>query len=111
MTESRTYLMTGRVEAREIRMSVREAILQSAEARMRVGGFHACSFREIANDVGIKSASVYYHFATKAELGAAMAPSKGGGVLPTSGAPKVGGVRAANFGGRGSIFRVGLARG
>lgn len=39
---------------------------------MRVGGFHACSFREIAADVGIKSASVHHHFPTKADLGAAL---------------------------------------
>src|SRR5258705_11620864 len=51
-------------------MDVRDAILDSAEARIRAGGFHACSFREIASDVGIKSASVHYHFATKSELGA-----------------------------------------
>src|SRR5271170_6376592 len=51
-------------------MDIRDAILDSAERRMRAGGFHACSFREIAGDVGIKSASVHYHFATKAELGA-----------------------------------------
>lgn len=51
-------------------MDIRDAILDSAERRIRAGGFHACSFREIAGDVGIKSASVHYHFATKAELGA-----------------------------------------
>jgi TetR/AcrR family transcriptional repressor of nem operon len=53
-------------------MDVREAILDSAERRMRQGGFHACSFREIASDVGIKSASVHYHFETKANLGVAL---------------------------------------
>jgi len=39
---------------------------------MRAGGFHACSFREIATDVGIKSASVHHHFPAKADLGAAL---------------------------------------
>jgi TetR/AcrR family transcriptional repressor of nem operon len=53
-------------------MDIRDAILDSAERRMRAGGFHACSFREIAGDVGIKSASVHYHFPTKTELGAAV---------------------------------------
>lgn len=30
------------------------------------------SFRDLANDVGIKSASVHYHFPTKADLGEAL---------------------------------------
>jgi TetR/AcrR family transcriptional regulator, transcriptional repressor for nem operon len=51
---------------------VREAILDSAERRMRTGGYHACSFRDIASDVGVKSASVHYYFATKADLAAAL---------------------------------------
>ena len=36
---------------------------------MRRGGFHGFSFRDLAADVGIKSASVHYHFPTKADLG------------------------------------------
>jgi TetR/AcrR family transcriptional regulator, transcriptional repressor for nem operon len=51
---------------------VRDAILDSAERRIRKGGYHACSFREIAADVGVKSASVHYYFATKADLAAAL---------------------------------------
>lgn len=53
--------------------SVRERILDAAEARARVGGFHGFSFREVAEDVGIKSASVHYHFPTKSDLAAALA--------------------------------------
>ena len=49
--------------------TIRDAILSSAEARMRRGGFHGFSFRDLAADVGIKSASVHYHFPTKADLG------------------------------------------
>ena len=48
--------------------TIRDAILSSAEARMRRGGFHGFSFRDLAADVGIKSASVHYHFPTKADL-------------------------------------------
>ena len=92
-------------------MDVREAILKSAEARMRVGGFHACSFREIASDVGIKSASVYYHFATKAELGAAMVASYEARVLAIIGDPEDGRDLAAKLDGMRSAFRGGLARG
>lgn len=54
-------------------MDMRTTILNAAETRIRVAGFHGFSFREIAADVGIKSASVHYHFPTKADLGAAAA--------------------------------------
>ena len=51
-------------------MSKREALLKVAEDKVRKGGYNNFSFREIANEVGIKSASVHYHFKTKADLGA-----------------------------------------
>ncbi len=47
-------------------------ILDAAESRIRSQGFNAFSFRDIASDVGIKSASVHYHFPTKADLGEAV---------------------------------------
>jgi TetR/AcrR family transcriptional repressor of nem operon len=37
---------------------------------MRIGGFKGFSFRAIAADVGVKSASVHYHFPTKEKLAA-----------------------------------------
>jgi TetR/AcrR family transcriptional repressor of nem operon len=36
-------------------------------------GYNALSFRELAKDVGIKSASVHYHFPAKGDLAAALA--------------------------------------
>jgi TetR/AcrR family transcriptional repressor of nem operon len=36
-------------------------------------GYNALSFREIAKDVGIKSASIHYYFPTKGDLGVALA--------------------------------------
>jgi len=51
---------------------MRDAILRAAEARIRRDGFHGFSFRDLAADVGIKSASVHYHFPTKAELGVSL---------------------------------------
>ncbi len=45
--------------------SIAESIMDAAELRMRGGGFNGFSFREIADDVGIKSSSVHYHFPTK----------------------------------------------
>lgn len=50
-----------------------ERIIEAAERRMREGGYHGFSFREIAADVGIKSASVHHHFPTKEDLAAAVA--------------------------------------
>lgn len=36
---------------------------------IRQGGYHAFSFRKIAEHIGIKSSSVHYHFASKENLG------------------------------------------
>lgn len=47
-------------------------ILDSAESHICKKGYNAFSFREVANEVGIKSASVHYHFPTKANLAAAV---------------------------------------
>jgi TetR/AcrR family transcriptional repressor of nem operon len=52
---------------------VQAAIMDSAENRIRLGGFSGFSFREIAADVGVKSSSVHYYFPTKEALGAAVA--------------------------------------
>jgi len=57
----------GRVEP-----AIRDRLLDAAEARARRGGYHGFSFREIAADVGVKSASVHHHYPTKADLGAAL---------------------------------------
>ncbi|MEL7464891.1 MAG: TetR/AcrR family transcriptional regulator [Pseudomonadota bacterium] len=51
---------------------MRDRIMDAAEARMRWAGFNAVSFRDIANEVGVKSASVHYHFPTKEDLGVAL---------------------------------------
>ncbi len=51
----------------------RDRILGAAELRARTGGYHGFSFRDLADDVGIKSSSVHYHFPTKADLCAELA--------------------------------------
>jgi TetR/AcrR family transcriptional repressor of nem operon len=65
---------TRRSKQLEIVMSAErtDQILDLAEREMRKGGFDAVSFRDIAAAIGIKSASVHYHFPTKADLGAAV---------------------------------------
>lgn len=47
-------------------------LLDAAENGMRLGGYHAVSFRNIADELGIKSASVHYHFRQKEDLGLAL---------------------------------------
>ncbi len=53
-------------------LTMKEKILIAAEKRVRSAGFTETSFRDLANDVGIKSASVHYHFPTKPDLGEAL---------------------------------------
>ena len=40
--------------------SMKDAILDAAEKRVRHAGYSKMSFRDVAKDVGIKSASVHY---------------------------------------------------
>jgi len=49
-------------------IDTRTRILGTAERMVRAGGYNAFSFREIASEVGIKSASVHHHFRTKEDL-------------------------------------------
>lgn len=51
----------------------REAILAAARRTAQAHGYNGLNFRDLAAAVGIKSASIYYHFPSKAELGAAVA--------------------------------------
>ncbi len=48
------------------------SLLDAAEIAMRSRGYHGVSFRELADDVGIKSASVHYYFPQKADLAVAL---------------------------------------
>lgn len=51
----------------------RETIMQVARTMVQTRGYNGLSFRELAKEVGIKSASIHYHFPTKGDLGAALA--------------------------------------
>jgi TetR/AcrR family transcriptional repressor of nem operon len=53
--------------------SSREAILAAARRTAQAHGYSGLNFRALADDVGIKAASIYYHFPSKADLGAAVA--------------------------------------
>ncbi|MBB4640370.1 TetR/AcrR family transcriptional regulator [Rhizorhapis suberifaciens] len=51
----------------------RETIMALARLTVQAHGYNGLSFRELAKAVGIKSASIHYHFPTKGDLGAALA--------------------------------------
>ena len=51
----------------------RQLIMNAARSRVQAHGYNALSFRELAKEVGIKSASIHYHFPTKGDLGAELA--------------------------------------
>lgn len=51
----------------------RTKIIDAAENWVRSGGYHGFSFRDIADEVGIKSSSVHYYFPTKEDLALAVA--------------------------------------
>lgn len=51
----------------------KEAILAAAKLAAQAHGYNGLNFRDLAADVGIKAASIYHHFPSKADLGAAVA--------------------------------------
>lgn len=53
-------------------MDTRTQILKLADNYIRKDGFNAFSFRDISSRLGIKSASVHYHFPTKTDLAASV---------------------------------------
>jgi TetR/AcrR family transcriptional repressor of nem operon len=65
-----------------------DGILDAAERRVRRGGFAAASFRDLAADVGIRSASVHYHFPQKAALGRALVDRYADRFLASLGPPE-----------------------
>jgi TetR/AcrR family transcriptional regulator, transcriptional repressor for nem operon len=53
--------------------NAREAILEVARRTAQAHGYSGLNFRDIGAEVGIKAASIYHHFPSKADLGAAVA--------------------------------------
>jgi TetR/AcrR family transcriptional repressor of nem operon len=73
-------------------MSKMDEILEAAESMIRERGYNGFSFREIADAVGVKSASVHYHFKTKGDLGAAVANTYTEKFIDSLGDPEAEGV-------------------
>jgi TetR/AcrR family transcriptional regulator, transcriptional repressor for nem operon len=57
----------------EMSENAREAILEAARRTAQAHGYGGLNFRDIGAEVGIKAASIYHHFPSKADLGAAVA--------------------------------------
>lgn len=51
----------------------KQRIMSAARLTVQARGYSGLSFRELAKEVGIKSASIHHYFPTKGELGGALA--------------------------------------
>lgn len=49
-----------------------DKIMDLAQDYIQTRGYNAFSYKDLANDLGIKTASIHYHFPKKADLGAAI---------------------------------------
>lgn len=53
-------------------MDTKEHILSSAQRLVQQRGFNGFSYADVADEVGIRKASLHHHFASKADLGVAL---------------------------------------
>lgn len=63
----------ARVAMKDAGTNSRERILEAATRIAQAHGYGGLNFRGLADEVGIKAASIYHHFDSKADLGAAVA--------------------------------------
>src|ERR1700722_17342098 len=66
-------MVRGEAVGHEMSLSSKEAILAAARRTAQAHGYSGLNFRDLADEVGIKAASIYHHFPSKADLGAAIA--------------------------------------
>jgi TetR/AcrR family transcriptional repressor of nem operon len=66
-------MVPGEAVGHEMSLSSKEAILAAARRNAQAHGYGGLNFRDLADEVGIKAASIYHHFPSKADLGAAVA--------------------------------------
>ncbi len=50
----------------------RRELMDLAETLVRTRGYNGFSYRDLAGQIGIKTASIHYHFPTKGDLGEAL---------------------------------------
>ncbi len=51
---------------------IKNQLLDSAQALVQSKGFNGFSYQDLSREVGIKTASIHYHFPTKSDLGVAL---------------------------------------
>jgi TetR/AcrR family transcriptional regulator len=78
----RSALPTGSPRRRTSGEQTRTAILAAAEHHFAERGFEAARLEDIASDVGIRRAAIFYHFRDKQDLYAAVLQDVLGGVAP-----------------------------
>ena len=61
----------------------REKIVEIGDDLLQKRGFNAFSYQDIADQLGIRKASVHYHFANKSDLGTALAERNANWALQT----------------------------
>lgn len=66
-----TYLFVGRIHFMKS-SNVLSQILEAAESLVQTRGYHAFSFKDLSNLIGIKTSSIHYYFPTKSDLGRAL---------------------------------------
>ena len=54
------------------KISTRDRILDIAQRLIQSRGYNAFSFSDLAKELGVRTASIHYHFPTKADLGVAL---------------------------------------
>jgi TetR/AcrR family transcriptional regulator, transcriptional repressor for nem operon len=59
-------------QARQAQTGTAEQILDAAERTMQMVGYNGFSYADVARELGITKAALHYHFASKADLGAAV---------------------------------------
>jgi len=62
-------------------MNTAERILDIVQYLIQTRGYNAFSYQDVANEIGIKKASIYYHYPKKADLGRAVVERYRQGVL------------------------------
>lgn len=66
-------MLTNITHAELMTTNTRDKIIELAQESIATRGYSAMSFRELAAELGIKSASVHYYFPTKTHLGVEVA--------------------------------------
>ena len=61
-------LLVGRYDSFMMNQSTRDLILDCAQALVQTRGFNAFSYADIAAELGVKKASIHYHFPSKLDL-------------------------------------------